>query len=201
VELKLITIIGRKAYNRRNNLLYDYDERLIYLAGCNLIITTLDEDDEPDQPSLTTQFKKFKGGSLDQQEPTVFQEFIKLDQTAQSSSPEISCIALSIDKKLLCAGTIETKAKLLIWDICSRTCVRSLTLNNCSMVMNIKFAYDNRHVCCNAITNEYTMMILLIDTEMPSVLGCVNFSYTIPYKIKDIEFNPNSIFRFVTCGI
>lgn len=67
--------------------------------------------------------------------------------------------------------------------------------------MNIKFAYDNRHVCCNAITNEYTMMILLIDTETPHILGVVNFLYTIPCKIKDIEFHPNSIFRFVSCGI
>jgi len=32
-------------------------------------------------------------------------------------------------------------------------------------------------------------------------LGAVNFSYTIPCKIKDIEFHPNSIFRFVSCGI
>ena len=108
---------------------------------------------------------------------------------------------MSHDKKLLCAGTIETKAKLLIWDICSRTCVRSLTLNNSVMVTNMKWAYDNRHMCCNAITTEYTMMIMLIDTEGPTVLGTVNFSYTIPFKIKDLEFHPNSIFKFVSCGI
>lgn len=48
VELRLKSIIGRKAFNRRNNLFYDFDERLIYIAGCNLIITTLDDDD--DQP-------------------------------------------------------------------------------------------------------------------------------------------------------
>lgn len=69
------------------------------------------------------------------------------------------------------------------------------------MVMNIKFAYDNRHICCNAITSQYTMMIMLIDTETPHILGTVNFSFTIPFKIKDVEFHPNSIFRFVSCGI
>jgi hypothetical protein len=41
VELRLQSIIGRKSYNRRNNLFYDFDERLLYIAGCNLIITTL----------------------------------------------------------------------------------------------------------------------------------------------------------------
>jgi len=45
VELKLQSIIGRKAFDRRNNLFYDYDERLIYIAGCNLVITTLEDED------------------------------------------------------------------------------------------------------------------------------------------------------------
>jgi uncharacterized membrane protein len=45
------------------------------------------------------------------------------------------------------------------------------------------------------------MMIFLIDTDVPTVLGVVNFSYTIPFKIKDIEFHPNSVYRFVSCGI
>lgn len=52
VELKLTSIIGRKAYNRRNNLFYDFDERLVYVAGCNLVITTL-EDDEPEDNIFT----------------------------------------------------------------------------------------------------------------------------------------------------
>lgn len=61
-----MSIIGRKAFNRRNNLFYDYDERLIYIAGCNLIITTLEEDDDQDevnQSNMFSQYKKFKGGS------------------------------------------------------------------------------------------------------------------------------------------
>lgn len=45
------------------------------------------------------------------------------------------------------------------------------------------------------------MAIILIDTETPATLGITNFNYTIPFKIKDLEFYPNSIFRFVTCGI
>lgn len=61
VELKLQSIIGRKSFNRRNNLFYDYDERLIYVAGCNLVITTI-EDDTPDD-NMFNEFKKFKGGA------------------------------------------------------------------------------------------------------------------------------------------
>ena len=35
----LENIIGRKAFHERNNLFYDYDERIVYIAGCNLVIT------------------------------------------------------------------------------------------------------------------------------------------------------------------
>lgn len=39
VNLVLENIIGRKAYNKLNNLFYDFDENIVYLAGCNLVIT------------------------------------------------------------------------------------------------------------------------------------------------------------------
>lgn len=31
---------------------------------------------------------------------------------------EISCFALSLDKRLVCYGTSEMEAKLMIWDLC-----------------------------------------------------------------------------------
>ena len=67
VELKLKSIIGRKAFNRRNNLFYDYDERLIYIAGCNLILTTLDDDDE----NVMIQSKKFRPNQVTAETETV----------------------------------------------------------------------------------------------------------------------------------
>lgn len=39
MEITLQNCIGRKAFNSRNNLFYDFDERIIYIAGCNLIIS------------------------------------------------------------------------------------------------------------------------------------------------------------------
>lgn len=75
VELKLQSIIGRKGFNRRNNLFYDSDERLIYIAGCNLIITTLEEEED----NVYNQYKKFKGGQQQEEQQQVYQEFIKLD--------------------------------------------------------------------------------------------------------------------------
>jgi hypothetical protein len=43
-ELKLKNIIGRKAFKSRKNLLYDYEERIIYIAGCNLVIAKFDQN-------------------------------------------------------------------------------------------------------------------------------------------------------------
>jgi hypothetical protein len=81
VELKLQSIIGRKAHNRRNNLFYDYDERLIYVAGCNLVITTLEEEEEEvdDEWALAAQIRRFKGGTQPGEGESVHQEFIKMD--------------------------------------------------------------------------------------------------------------------------
>ena len=40
----MVNIIGRIAHNKRNNLYYDYDERIIYTSGCNLIISSIKEE-------------------------------------------------------------------------------------------------------------------------------------------------------------
>lgn len=82
-----------------------------------------------------------------------------MDETDNSTYPEISCFSLSKDKKFLVAGTIQTKAKILIWDICSRTCIKTMTLANSSMIILVKFAYNNRHICCLSLTHKYKMMI------------------------------------------
>jgi len=47
-ELKLINIIGRTAFSRHSNLFYDFEERLIYISGCNLVIHTVKEPEEID---------------------------------------------------------------------------------------------------------------------------------------------------------
>ena len=52
VELQLNNIIGRKAYNRLNNLFYDYDENILYLAGCNLVICNWGDGEDDDEYNL-----------------------------------------------------------------------------------------------------------------------------------------------------
>lgn len=108
---------------------------------------------------------------------------------------------MSSDSKYLVAGTIQINAKIFVWDICSRISLLSLTLLNCSQVLIVKFAYDNNHIAAVVLTNEYTTALYLISSKSAQVLAFCNFPFTIPFKIKDLVFNPNSVTSFVTSGI
>ena len=57
---------------------------------------------------------------------------------------------------MLIAGTTHITAKILIWDICSKTCQNIITLNNASSVLVVKFAYDNRHICAAVLHHNYS---------------------------------------------
>lgn len=62
-------------------------------------------------------------------------------------------------------------------------------------------AYDNRHIVCVALSNDYSAIVYLIDSLEARILGSTKLANSVPYKIKDIEFFPNSIYKFITCGI
>lgn len=92
----------------------------------------------------------------DDEDEHLRQEFIKVEgDNVFSSSPEISAIALSHDRKILCAGTLQKNAKLLLWDICSRTKIKSLSLVGAYYISYIKFAYDSQHICCTVCLKIY----------------------------------------------
>jgi hypothetical protein len=57
------------------------------------------------------------------------------------------------------------------------------------MIMMVKFAHDSRHAIATAVTNDYSLIIYLIDTLKNTVLGCADFVYSAPYRIKDIAVN------------
>ena len=128
-------MIGRKAHTRRNNLFYDADGRIVMCAGSLITMLSSLAEDEEDY--------------MDNTQPTIKQKFLQPDmETLFSTSPEISVFTLSSDQKYICAGTIELYAKLIVWEISSRTCINSITLPTCSLIQLIRFANDSKHVCC-----------------------------------------------------
>ena len=193
-------VIGRRAFNRRNNLFYDYDERIIYIASTQIV--QLPAKDHSLQKAGKEEVEEEE---LDEDEDShilLNQEFLQVDsRNLFTISPEISCLALSDDRKILGVGTTQTAAKIIIWEICSRTMITSMTLNVVITILNLKFAHDSRHICCIGLTKEHTLMVFLIDSLQSQILGAVNLQYSISFKIKDMCFLPDSIYSFVTCGL
>ncbi len=173
INLELEAVIGRKAFNRRNNLFFDFYDRIVYSTG-NLLVMY--------DPKIDFKFEDIESSnSLAGRR----QEFLKIDEgNFFSTSPEISSYTLSNDKRFLCAGTQELNARILIWEICSRTCIKTLKLNNCTCIQIIKFAYDSQHIIAVGTSFDYTQVVYLIDTAKPQVLGCVNLINTLRFKIK-----------------
>lgn len=85
-------------------MLYDNNDRLIGVAGCNIII------------HHKVDYNSYR------------QEFIKVDGGKHSSYPQISAIAMSHDRRLLVVGTSSDHAKILVWDIGSQTSLYDLIL-------------------------------------------------------------------------
>ena len=203
IELELETVIGRKAFDRKNNLYYDFDERIIYSMG-NLIIV---HDPVTSEAAFNEEVGSLESFEEDNKKPkkkpaSAKQEFFKVDGEASTpTAPEISALALSTDRRFICAGTQEIHASIYIWEVCSRTCIKSLKLNNCSIIQNIKFAYNSCHVCAIGISPDYTQIIYLIDALKGQVLGYINHVNSLNEKIRDLVFFPNSIHQFITCGV
>ena len=51
-------------------------------------------------------------------------------------------------------------------------------------VINLKFAHDSRHICCLGLTKKNTLMVFLIDSLNSTILGTMDLTYTVPYKIR-----------------
>ena len=113
---------------------------MIYIAGCNLVITTF--------PNHTYQNEVDEN---DFEEDLLNQEFIKIDEDLLNCSPEISSIAMSYDLRKLCIATIQKNARLSIWDICSKTKIGGISLFNVYIVSCIKFSIDSNILCCAVI--------------------------------------------------
>lgn len=188
IYLELDRVIGRKAYNRRNNLFYTHDDQLIFCSGSLIVGLRI--------PPL--------GEILDHNNAQDYfqQTFLEPDsENIFNTNPEISCIAICRNRKFLCIGTTQTQAKLIIWELTSRTFMRSMTLTDCCTILMLKYAFDTRMVACVALTKNYTQVVYLIDTYKCEILGASNLLYSLPFKIKDLEFLPESKTEFITCGV
>lgn len=190
IFLELHAVIGRRAYNRRNNLLLTLNNKLMFNTGSIIVSLNIPMFAASDVVTQDMMISEMQQSFLEPDKENIF-----------SISPEVTAIAICERRKYLCVGTSQNNAKILIWEVTSKTFIRSMTLNGYCTVLIIEFAYDSRTIACTALSRDYTQCVFLIDSETSQILAAVNHLYSIPFKIKDIIFKPNSRNEFFTCGI
>lgn len=85
-ELELETVIGRRAFDRRNNLKMDCNDRIVYPAGSLMVY--------------------IKVGNEENGMAVPKQDFLRPEEQRFSAiSPEVSAFTLTDDKRLLIIGT------------------------------------------------------------------------------------------------
>lgn len=188
ISLRLEKIIGRKAFNRRNNVYYTANNHLLFSAASLLVMINI----PPEGLEIT-----------DENKSLFFKEkFLEIDRgDAESTSPEVSTFTLSPDRRYVCVGTLQKKAKLITWELTTNTFVKEWTLENCCVVMNIKYSGDKKRLACVALTENYSQLVMLLDNGTGEILGSTEFAYSVPFRIKEVEFLPKSNEEFVTLGL
>jgi hypothetical protein len=97
-ELELEHVIGRRAYDRRNNIKIDCQGQILYCAASLMIF--MKDNLDPDAESLVTQ------------------TFLRpQDEKFTSTYPEVSCFTLSVDLRLMFIGTNHVESNLIVWEI------------------------------------------------------------------------------------
>jgi hypothetical protein len=62
---------------------------------------------------------------------------------------------MSEDKKYLAAGTNQIYSRVVVWDICSLTCIHVVQLKDCVSVTHIRFSFNKKSLLVLAITKDY----------------------------------------------
>jgi hypothetical protein len=187
VHLELDQVIGRRAFDRRNNVKVDVKDRIVYIAGS--MIVYLWPNANPKSGKKTGHGRKYN------------QLFLSPDQSTRNSHPEISCFQLSKDKRMLFIGTAQNQAQLIVWEISTHTMVNKITLESVSVILFITCAYDNQHLIVIGLTKDYLQCIILLDTLSGTTIAYKQLLGSAAYKIKSACFEPKSTRKFVTCGV
>ena len=120
------------------------------------------------------------------------------DQKFSSISPEISCFTFNEDRRILVIGTSQVEANIIVWEIGTNLILSKFILPWISIIQYIKIAHDNRHLIFIGLTEHYVQAIVLVDFITKKIITMRQLLHSLPYKIKDVQFFPNSIRKFVT---
>lgn len=133
---------------------------------------------------------------------TLKQDFIFANNNfANQARFEISCVELASDFRTLCIGVMEENSHLYFWDITCKSLIGSTRLDSCCCPIIIRFSNDQQSLVCLGITKTHSSCLFFIDVKQFCLKAVTNFSFSLPFKIKDITFYPLETCQFLTVGI
>ena len=188
MDLQVSWVFGRRAFDRRNNLKFDYLKRVVYSSGTMLILVK----------ERQTVANSAEGGDAKRRP----QQVILNSAAEEAAYAEISCLAMSQSKRLVAVGTAESQAHIYAWDVSTNTQVSVIPINRASIIYALKIHKDERHVIAIAFVQEYKQAVMVCDLAERTEICRLTQLHSLPYKIRDVDFCPGESFlRFVTCGI
>ncbi|CAG9335031.1 unnamed protein product [Blepharisma stoltei] len=178
IQLKMESLAGRRAKDRRNNLKYESQERIVYVTGSNVIIYN---KDVPSQTFLH-----------------------QVTHSPVTSHAQISAFTLSPDRRLICYGTEELEACLWLWDLCAYVPLTKVMLPECCQVLIIKLSSNCRYaaaVCLGRAYQQFLFLVELLFEGKSQIIASAQLSPKCSFKVKDVLIKETDGLEIITCGI
>lgn len=105
---------------------------------------------------------------------------------------EISCFTESPNKKFICYGTIETNSNLRLLDVSNFSLVNEFKVSELIIPLKMKFSRDSNYILILGTTAFYHSSLYYVDPFKGKTLAIISFAYSLPFKIKDLDFLPCS---------
>ena len=70
-----------------------------------------------------------------------------------------------------------------------------------SSVQYLRIAHDDEHFVLVGLSRDYIQCLLLVNYKRKQIVAMRQILNSLAFKIKDIDFYPNSTQRFVTSGV
>lgn len=181
-------VLGRKAFSTRNSIVISSNNQLIFYVGTMLVFMSVPLPNVLlGKDYLDLYFK---------------QTLLPADEgNSMSTSPGIFSIGMCSARRYLCAGTIESNARIIKWDALSSTKLNTIVLYGYTCIEFMKFAFDSNTLVCLALHERYFTSLLVLDTSKSLILAKSDLEYSLPFKIKYVDFLPCSTVDLVTCGV
>ena len=199
IDIDLLRIYGRRAYDKRNNLKYDNDNRLIYSISSYIVfLTTNLTSNNSDIENKNKSFNKIN----DSNNKEIKQEFfVPIQNYHEEYQMEISTFCLSNDKREIAVGFNGLYSVVSRWEIPTNLNLSKIILDFCCIINILKFSYNNKIIIGYGLHKDYYGTIFMIDNNLNKLISYTTLIHTLPFKIKDMDFLSGQTYQFYSCGI